>query len=102
MLTGRLIVGMYVGVALAHFSMYLPIMSVLATFLKDKGFSLKEAEELLRCLVKVDESHSRTTVSFTVLNGSIGVLELWKCIAYYVDYIPYIYITECLGFTNSR
>lgn len=70
--------------------MYLPIMSVLATFLKDKGFSLREAEELLRCLVKVDDSHSLTTVSFTVLNGSIGVEELWKMYCYYVDYVPYI------------
>lgn len=61
---------------LAHFSMYLPIMSVFATFLKDNGLSLKEAEELLRCLVKVDDSHSLTTVSFTALNGSTGVLEL--------------------------
>lgn len=78
--------------------MYLPIMSVLATFLKDKGFSLREAEELLRCLVKVDDSHSLTTVSFTVLNGSIGV-ELWKM--YLLIMLTIYHTFTLLGFMDS-
>jgi hypothetical protein len=57
--------------------MYLPIMSVFATFLNEGGFSLSKVCELLCRLVKVDDSHSLTTVSFTALRGS-GVTDLLK------------------------
>lgn len=57
--------------------MYLPIMSVVATFLNEGGFSLAIAWELLRGLEKVMDSHSLTTSSLTSLNGS-GLDELFE------------------------
>ena len=53
-----------------YFSMYLPIMRVVATFLKEGGLSLVMVWEAFLCLVKVEESHSLTTASLTVLSGS--------------------------------
>ena len=65
--------------------MYFPIMSVLATFLKEKGLFRVEDAELRTCLVKVVDSHSLTTMSCTKLRGS-GAAALEQKIMYYIIY----------------
>ena len=54
-----------------HVSMYLPIMRVVATFLKEGGLSRATAWEPFLCLVNVVDSHSLTTASLTELSGSV-------------------------------
>lgn len=50
--------------------MYLPIISVVATFLNDGGLSLATVCEQFLCRENVVDNHSLTTSSLTVLRES--------------------------------
>ena len=54
--------------------MYFPIISVVATFLKDSGFWREDDKGDVDFLVKEAKSHSRISVSFTEQRTSVSVM----------------------------